>query len=124
MNAAGLLLYAGGLFWTIGYDTIYALQDKEDDALVGIKSSALAMGAHVRTGVGACYGLALLLWGSAFWLTAQVPVALLSLLALALHFLWQVAWLKQDGVDPLSKFRSNRFAGLLMLLACLVVGSA
>jgi len=123
-NAAGLLLYAGGLFWTIGYDTIYALQDKEDDALVGIRSSALAMGAHVRAGVGACYGLATLLWGTAFWLTAQVPLALLALLPLVLHFLWQVGTLKQDGVDPLGKFRSNRFTGLLMFLACLVVGTA
>jgi 4-hydroxybenzoate polyprenyltransferase len=124
MNGAGLLLYAGGLFWTVGYDTIYALQDKEDDALVGIRSSALAMGSHVRSGVGLCYGLALLLWGAAFWMTARVPLALVALLPLAAHFFWQVAWLKQDGADPLAKFRSNRFAGLLMFLACLTVGSA
>jgi 4-hydroxybenzoate polyprenyltransferase len=124
MNGAGLLLYTGGLFWTVGYDTIYALQDKEDDALVGIRSSALAMGDHVRSGVGLCYGLALLLWGAAFWMTARVPLALVALLPLAAHFFWQVAWLKQDGADPLAKFRSNRFAGLLMFLACLTVGSA
>ncbi len=119
MHAAGLLLYAGGLFWTIGYDTIYALQDREDDALVGIRSSALAMGSHVRAGVGLCYGLALLLWGTAFWLTARVPLALVALLPVAVHFGWQVAFLKQDGADPLAKFRSNRFAGLLMFAACL-----
>jgi 4-hydroxybenzoate polyprenyltransferase len=124
MSVAGLLLYAGGLFWTIGYDTIYALQDKEDDALVGIRSSALAMGSHVRAGVGLCYGLALLLWGIAFWTTARVPLAFVALLPLALHFFWQVAFLEQDGADPLAKFRSNRFAGLLMFAACLVVGSA
>ncbi|HEY1125914.1 MAG TPA: 4-hydroxybenzoate octaprenyltransferase [Sphingobium sp.] len=124
MNAAGLLLYAGGLFWTIGYDTIYALQDKEDDALVGIKSSALAMGGHVRAGVGLCYGLALLLWGAAFWMTAQVTLALVALLPVGLHFSWQVAFLKQDGADPLAKFRSNRFAGLLIFAACVAVGSA
>ena len=124
MNAAGLLLYAGGLFWTIGYDTIYALQDKEDDALVGIRSSALAMGRHVRPGVGLCYGLALLLWGGAFWMKAQVPLALAALLPVAIHFFWQVAFLKQDGADPLAKFRSNRFAGLRMFAACVAVGSA
>ncbi|MBO9580712.1 MAG: 4-hydroxybenzoate octaprenyltransferase [Sphingobium sp.] len=124
MNAAGLLLYAGGLFWTIGYDTIYALQDREDDALVGIRSSALAMGRHVRAGVGLCYGLALLLWGAAFWMTARVPLALVALLPVAIHFFWQVAFLKQDGADPLAKFRSNRFAGLLLFAACVVVGSA
>jgi 4-hydroxybenzoate polyprenyltransferase len=124
MTAAGLLLYAGSIFWVIGYDTIYALQDKEDDALVGIRSSALAMGSHVRAGVGLCYGLALLLWGAAFYVTAHVPVALAALLPLALHFLWQVAFLKQDGADPLVKFRSNRFAGFLMFLACVAVGSA
>jgi len=124
MSAAGLLLYGGGLFWTIGYDTIYALQDREDDALVGIRSSALAMGHHVRPGVGLCYGLALLLWGAAFWMTARVPLALIALLPVAIHFLWQVSFLKQDGVDPLAKFRSNRFAGLLMFAACVTVGSA
>lgn len=124
MSAAGLLLYAGGLFWTIGYDTIYALQDREDDALVGIRSSALAMGRHVRPGVGLCYGLALLLWGAAFWMTARVPLALIALLPVTLHFLWQVAFLRQDGIDPLAKFRSNRFAGLLMFAACVAVGSA
>ncbi|HZV56398.1 MAG TPA: 4-hydroxybenzoate octaprenyltransferase [Sphingobium sp.] len=124
MAPAGLLLYAGSLFWVVGYDTIYALQDREDDELAGIKSSARAMGAHVRAGVGLCYGTALLLWGTAFWLTAQVPLAVAALLPMALHFLWQVGTLKQDGADPLLKFRSNRFAGLLMLAACLVVGSA
>ena len=124
MNAAGLLLYAGSLFWVIGYDTIYALQDLEDDALAGIKSSARAMGAHVKAGVGLCYALAVLLWGGAVWLTAGVPLALAALLPVAAHFLWQVATLKQDGVDPLTKFRSNRFAGLLMVAACLAVGAA
>jgi len=124
MNLAGLLLYAGCFFWVIGYDTIYALQDKEDDALVGIKSSALAMGRHVKPGVGLCYGLALLLWGAAIWLTSAVPFALLALVPMALHLLWQVGTLKEDGTDPLIKFRANRFAGLLMFAACLVVGMA
>ncbi|MBN8832713.1 MAG: 4-hydroxybenzoate octaprenyltransferase [Sphingomonadales bacterium] len=124
MNAAGLLLYAGAFFWCIGYDTIYALQDREDDALVGIGSSALTMGKHVKAGVGLCFALSLLLWSVAFWRVQPVWLAPLALLPLALHFLWQVGTLREDGADPLVKFRSNRFAGLLLFLACLVVGSA
>jgi 4-hydroxybenzoate polyprenyltransferase len=124
MSAAGLLLYGGAFFWVIGYDTIYALQDREDDALVGIRSSALSMGRHVRTGVGLCYLLAVLLWGGAIWLTQPVWLTLLALLPVALQLLWQVVTLREDGVDPLIKFRSNRFAGLLMVLACLTVGAA
>lgn len=124
MNLAGLLLYAGGFFWVIGYDTIYALQDKEDDVLVGIKSSALALGAHVRLGVTVCYGAALVLWGSAIWLTRPDWLALLALAPMAAQLSWQVVTLKEDGADPLVKFRSNRLAGLLMFAACLVVGSA
>jgi 4-hydroxybenzoate polyprenyltransferase len=74
--------------------------------------------------VGLCYGLALALWGAAVWFQAGVPLALATLLPMALHFLWQVATLKEDGADPLIKFRSNRFAGLLMFGGCLVVGLA
>src|SRR6185503_18788416 len=66
IELTALLLYAGSIFWVIGYDTIYALQDREDDALVGVRSSALALGRHARTGIAICYGLALLLWAAAF----------------------------------------------------------
>ena len=120
-----LLLYAGSIFWVIGYDTIYALQDREDDALVGVKSSALALGRHARAGVAACYALATLLWGAAIWTLRPQGLALIALLPMALHLLWQVATLKtEQGADALDKFRSNRFAGFLMFLACLVVGTA
>ncbi|WP_311270635.1 4-hydroxybenzoate octaprenyltransferase [Sphingobium sp. WCS2017Hpa-17] len=124
LTLPGLLLYAGSLFWVVGYDTIYALQDREDDALIGIGSSALSMGRHVRGGVTLCYVLALALWGSAIWQIRPQGLALAALLPMAVHLLWQTATLKEDGVDPLRKFRSNRFAGLLMFLGCLVVGSA
>ena len=120
-----LLLYGGSIFWVIGYDTVYALQDREDDALVGVKSSALALGHHARLGVAFCYLVALLLWGGAFKALRPETYALLALLPLALHLFWQVATLKpENGGDALAKFRSNRFAGLLMFLACLVVGTA
>ncbi len=104
-------------------DTIYALQDREDDALVGIGSSALSFGRHVRAGVTVLYGLALACWAGAVWLTRPDMLALLALLPVALHLGWQVVTLRQDGADPLTKFRSNRSAGLLMAAACYVVGA-
>ena len=75
----GLLLYAGSIFWVIGYDTIYALQDVEDDALVGVRSSARALGARVRPGVAIFYALALALWGAAFWHLRPDPLVLAAL---------------------------------------------
>lgn len=124
LSGAGLALYAGSIFWVIGYDSIYALQDREDDALVGIRSSALAMGRHVRLGVGICYALAVSLWLVALWLARPHPLALVALLPMVAHLGWQVLTLREDGADPLAKFRSNRSAGLLMFAACLVVGSS
>ena len=118
-------LYAGSICWVIGYDTIYALQDMEDDALAGVKSSARALGEHARGGIGFFYAVALILWSVAIWRVRPEALALVALLPVACHFLWQVAGLKrEDAKDALMRFRSNRFAGLLMFLACLVVGSA
>ncbi|SMC67952.1 4-hydroxybenzoate octaprenyltransferase [Novosphingobium sp. B1] len=117
-------LYAGCWAWCMAYDTIYALQDREDDAMVGIGSSALSFGRHVRAGVGGLYAMALLCWGGAVWLTRADPLALLALMPVAGHLAWQVVTLREDGVDPLVKFRSNRFAGLLMAAAAYVVGAA
>ncbi len=120
-----LLLYAGSVAWVIGYDTIYAMQDREDDALIGVRSSALRMGSRVRSGVALFYALALVLWASAIWQVRPDPVAFAALVPIALHFGWQVFTLStKDGSDALNKFRSNRFAGLLMALACAVVGTA
>ncbi|MBU6206399.1 MAG: 4-hydroxybenzoate octaprenyltransferase [Alphaproteobacteria bacterium] len=120
-----LLLYAGSISWVIGYDTIYACQDREDDALIGVRSSARRLGAHVRGGVAAFYLLALVLWTGAFWSLRPQRLALLALAPAALHLFWQVVTLNpDDGVNALAKFRSNRFAGLLVALACAAVGSA
>ena len=119
------LLYAGGIAWVIGYDTIYALQDREDDALVGIRSSALRLGRHVRGGVAAFYGAAVLCWSAALWVVRPDPYALLALLPVTAHLAWQVVTLNEaDPANPLARFRANRSAGLLMALACLVVGGA
>jgi 4-hydroxybenzoate polyprenyltransferase len=123
--AAALALYAGSVLWVVGYDTIYALQDVEDDALVGVRSSARALGARARQGVALFYAGALALWATAVWLAWPQWLPLLGLLPVAAHLAWQVATLRpDDGADALAKFRSNRFAGLLMFLACLAVGSA
>ena len=120
-----LLLYAGTICWVIGYDTIYALQDREDDALVGVKSSALALGRRAKVGVAGFYLAAILLWAAAISHVRGDVLALVSLVPAALHLTWQVTTLRQDdGADALAKFRSNRFAGLLMFLACLVVGAS
>ena len=125
VEAPAFLLWGGAVFWVIGYDTIYALQDKEDDALVGVKSSALALGRHARSGVAICYLVALGLWAAAIREVRVEWFALLALLPMALHLLSQVAALRpEDGADALAKFRSNRFAGFLMFAACYVVGTA
>lgn len=120
----GLLLYAGSVFWVIGYDTIYALQDVEDDALVGVRSSARRLGGNVCAGVGLFYALALALWGLAFWQLRPDPLVLLALFPGAWHLGWQVLTLRPaDGANALARFRSNRFAGLLVFAACFVVGT-
>ncbi|MGE0775692.1 MAG: 4-hydroxybenzoate octaprenyltransferase [Sphingomonadaceae bacterium] len=119
-----LFLYAGSFFWVLGYDTIYALQDIEDDALAGVKSSARALGKHVRTGVILFYAAALACWIAALWSIRPQLIASVSLVPLGLHLAWQAFGLRSDKPeDALRRFRSNRFAGLLMFLACLVVGS-
>ena len=118
-------LYAGSIAWVVGYDTIYALQDIEDDALVGVKSSARALGRRVRPGVAAFYAVALSCWGAALWQVFADPLALLALLPAAAHLGWQVMTLVPgDGANALARFRSNRTAGLLVFLACLTVGTA
>ena len=119
------LLYGGSIAWVIGYDTIYALQDVEDDALIGVRSSARRMGKKVRGGVAFFYAVAVVLTGSALWLVRPDWIVLIALAPFALHLAWQVAALDlADPHDPLAKFRSNRFAGLLMALACAAVGTA
>ena len=118
------LLYGGSIFWVIGYDTIYALQDIEDDALAGVKSSARALGRHARSGVASFYLLAIACWAAALWQVRPQVLGLAALIPIAVHLGWQVAALDPaDPADALAKFRANRFAGLLMFLACFVVGA-
>lgn len=118
-------LYAGSISWVIGYDTIYALQDREDDAIVGIRSSALRLGRHAREGIAGFYAIALACWALGLWQVRPQPMVLLALLPAMLHLTWQVLTLDaKTGENALARFRSNRFAGLLMALACAAVGTA
>ncbi len=118
-------VYAGCVCWVIGYDTIYALQDREDDALVGIKSSALRMGERFRTGIACFYAGAIALWGLGIWLYRPDVFAVLALAPVAIHLAWQVVSLDPDDpANPLARFRSNRWAGALMAIACFIVGNA
>ncbi len=120
-----LAMYGGAICWVIGYDTIYALQDREDDALVGIRSSALRMGESVKGGVAIFYAAAIAFWAIAFWLYRADWIALLTLIPVAAHLLWQIATLDPaDADNPLERFRSNRLAGGLLAAACYVVGNA
>jgi 4-hydroxybenzoate polyprenyltransferase len=112
------LLYAGGLFWTLGYDTIYALQDIEDDALVGVKSTARRFGRKVPVAVLVFYALAALL-AFLVWLPAKLGPLFFPFAALyALHLASQARRLKlNDPVLALRLFKSNRTAGILLVLA-------
>ncbi len=118
---AALLLYAAGIFWTLGYDTIYAHQDIEDDVMAGIKSTARLFGTKSRKAVAIFYGIAWLLLGAAGMAATGSPVVFLLLVPAAIHFGWQVrTWRLADPASALRRFKSNRDAGILVLLAFLL----
>ncbi|HEX8840134.1 MAG TPA: 4-hydroxybenzoate octaprenyltransferase [Sphingomicrobium sp.] len=117
------LLWFGSIAWVIGYDTLYAIQDIEDDALVGVKSSARRLGSKAALGVGVFYAIAILLWGAAIWSVRPDWLALLTLVPAALHLANQALRADpSDGELALRLFRSNRSCGLLVCAAMLVVG--
>ena len=116
-----LLLYLGGVFWTLGYDTIYALQDIEDDAMVGVKSSARRLGGNVRDGVSLFYALAVLFAGLAGAFAGLGPLFWMGLTAYAIHLAWQTRRVRaEDGALALRLFRSNREAGFVLLIAIIL----
>jgi 4-hydroxybenzoate polyprenyltransferase len=117
-----VLLYFGGVFWTLGYDTIYAIQDMEDDALVGVKSSALRLGASAPSAVLGFYVLAFLFAFAAAWSAGLGPLFLPFAALYALHLARQAASIRiDDGPLALKLFKSNRTAALLLLFG-LVAG--
>jgi 4-hydroxybenzoate polyprenyltransferase len=120
-----LLLWFGSIAWVIGYDTLYAIQDIEDDALVGVKSSARRLGDKAPLGIAIFYVVAVLLWASAIWSVRPDWIALLALFPAALHLANQALRADpSDGDLALKLFRSNRTCGLLVFLGMLAVGLA
>jgi 4-hydroxybenzoate polyprenyltransferase len=123
LDPAAWWLWVGSVFWVIGYDTLYAIQDKEDDALVGVRSSARRLGRHAPLGVALFYMLALGGWAMALWAVRPEPLVLLALVPAALHLLGQVLRADPDNGDKaLALFRSNRFTGLLLAFGFAAVG--
>jgi 4-hydroxybenzoate polyprenyltransferase len=117
------LLWFGSIAWVIGYDTLYAIQDIEDDALVGVKSSARRLGDKAPLGIAVFYLVALLFWGAAIWAVRPDWLALLALLPAAMHLINQALRADpQDGGLALKLFRSHRTCGLLIFLGMLAVG--
>jgi 4-hydroxybenzoate polyprenyltransferase len=111
-----VLLYLGGICWTLGYDTIYAHQDKEDDARIGVKSSALALGGKTRPFLFVFYAAATVLWVFAGFTAGLSTIFLAGVALAAAQLAWQAARVDTgDPLDCLRKFRSNRIVGWLML---------
>ena len=123
LSAAPIVLYAGGICWTLGYDTIYAHQDSDDDALAGIKSSARWLGDRTRRFLFLTYLLATTFIGLAGALVGLGPVFYLALAAALAHLMWQ-AWRvdTDDPADCLAKFRSNKWFGWIVFIA-IIAGS-
>jgi len=124
LDVPAFLLYAGAISWVIGYDTIYAHQDREDDALIGIKSTALLFRERTKPMLALFYALAVALIALAGWSAGAGLVFALGLLAFAAHLAWQIARLDvDDPINCLVVFKSNRDAGLI-LFAGLVLDAA
>ncbi|MCK5909728.1 MAG: 4-hydroxybenzoate octaprenyltransferase [Caulobacter sp.] len=122
LSWSAALLYASGIFWTLGYDTIYAIQDIEDDALAGIKSSTRRLGQHVKLGVAGFYAVSTVLVIAAAWAGGLGPLFLPFAGAFALHLSRQAAAVRvEDGPGALKLFKSNAVAGLIVV-AGLVAG--
>ncbi|MGZ9109210.1 MAG: 4-hydroxybenzoate octaprenyltransferase [Micavibrio sp.] len=118
-----LLLYAAGFFWTLGYDTIYAHQDIEDDLRAGIKSTALRFGPRSKIWIARFYIMAWLLLLLAFVIAGSGPLGLIVLVGAGAHFRWQLRrWVPEDPASALAVFRSNRDFGLILLAAAALSG--
>lgn len=116
LDAPALLLYAGGILWTIGFDTIYALQDVRDDAIAGVRSTARLFGAQVQRAVGGLYAGSTLFVALAVIASGGGLFAYMGVAAYAAHLAWQVSLTHEDTPTEvaLKLFRSNRDAGLLL----------
>jgi 4-hydroxybenzoate polyprenyltransferase len=116
-----IVLYAGSISWVIGYDTIYAHQDREDDLLIGIKSTALLFGENTRPMLAGFYAGAVVLIGIAGLMAGGGLIFVLGLIAFAAHLAWQIVRLDiNDSAHCLKLFKSNRDAGLILFAAMLL----
>ena len=116
-----IVLYAGSIAWVIGYDTIYAHQDREDDLLIGIKSTALLFGENTRPMLASFYVVAVMLIGIAGLMAGGGLIFILGLIAFAAHLAWQVMRLDiNDSAHCLKLFKSNRDAGLMLFGAMML----
>src|SRR5581483_299363 len=121
LDATAIVLYAGSIWWVIGYDTIYAHQDTEDDALIGIKSTARLFAERTRPALAGFYALAVILIGVALALAGVHMAAWVALAAFAAHLAWQISRLQiRDPALCLRLFKSNRDAGLLLFAGLLI----
>jgi 4-hydroxybenzoate polyprenyltransferase len=121
LSPAALLLYAGGVAWTLAYDTIYAHQDKDDDVLIGVKSTALRLGDQTIYWLSLFFALSLILVDWAVWLAGGSLISHIGVAGAALHAAWQLA--RFDAANStrcLELFRSNRIFGLILTLAFLL----
>lgn len=125
LGPAPLTLYAAGLFWTLGYDTIYAHQDKEDDALIGVKSTALKLGRRTRPWLFVFYAVATAGIAAAGFLAGMGWPFYLGLMIAAGHLAWQAVRVDiDDSADCLAKFQSNTLFGWLLFGAIVAGGLA
>ena len=112
------LAYAAGFFWTLGYDTVYAHQDKEDDAIIGVRSSALALGERTKPALVVFYAVTTGLLAAAVWTADLGPLAYAGLALAAAHLAWQIRTTDIDDPSRCKRiFQSNRDTGLLVTLA-------
>lgn len=120
LQEAALFLYMGTAAWIVGYDTLYALQDQDDDLALGIGSAAVTFSRHLPAFVGGCYMLCVFLFGAALWQAGKGWPSEVGLGLFAVHLAWQV-WhaRKTQGTDGLMLFRSNGWAGCLFLAGLL-----
>ena len=128
LSAAAFAVYGAGVFWTLGYDTIYAHQDKEDDALIGVKSSARRLGGSTKPALMVFFAAVIALFAMAGVFSRFSAVYFIALMLPMAHFVWQLRALNtEDGDNCLKLFKKNRDAGLLLLAPLLletVIGKA
>ena len=121
LSLAALALYVGGVAWTMVYDTIYAMQDQRDDAVVGVRSTARRFAGAPRRWLSLFAVLALIAWALAGYFAGLSPFYDAVLLVIALHFAWQVAFLKpNDQANCLAKFKANGQVGVLLTVAVIL----